>query len=208
MKIKLASGWDRVSSPEELAIGQDGFAKCRELLNYVVRNKRCKKIGGTEQYSSAKSGVSNFPWVHRSYHKRADGTFRKVVFCFGNGAIYSGNDVTGTLTSRKSGFTPTAVPTHATMQVSGNSVMYVFFGELLTDEVHSYNGNGSYNFIKTSLNEDLGRVIESGIVHLDRMLYVSKKSSTLAMSKTLKPESLAIDIIVGKERDSNITDNV
>ena len=92
MKLKLASGLDRVSPPEELEIGQDGFTKCRELQNYVVRNKRCKKIGGTEQYSAAKAGVSNIPWVHRSYHKRADDTFRKVVFCFGNGAIYSGND--------------------------------------------------------------------------------------------------------------------
>ena len=196
-------GLNRVAPAHELQSTQDGFVQFTELLNYIARDKRIKKIGGTEKYNTtAISGASNIPWVHRSYHKRGDGTFKKKVFCFANGAIYSGNDVTGALTSRKSGFTPTAIPTHATMQVSGNSEMFVFIGEELTDEVHKYNGNGSFKFTKTSLNEDLGRVIESGTVHLDRMWYVSRASSTIAGSETLKPESLEFDIIVGQETDS------
>ncbi len=199
-------GLNRVSPPHMLISTQDGFSQFTELLNYIARDKRIKKIGGSESYNStAISGASNIPWVHRSYHKRGDGTFRKKVFCFADGAIYSGNDVTGALTSRKSGFTPTAIPTHATMQVSGNSEMFVFIGEELSDEVHKYNGNGSFRFTKTSLNADLGRVIESGTIHLDRMWYVSKVSSTIAYSTTLKPEDLstdAADIIVGQETDS------
>lgn len=211
MIIKFGLGLNRVNPRRELLQTQDGFIECSELQNMLARDKKITKIGGTERYN----GISDtsvtlddkIPWVHRSYHKRADNTFRKVVFCFSNGAIYSGNDVTGVLTSRKSGFTATAIPMSATMQVSGNSILYVYMGEELTDEVHSYDGNGAFQFEKTTLNEDLGRVIESGVVHLDRMWYVSKTSSTLAYSTTLKPEDLstdAADIIIGQETDSVI----
>ena len=101
------------------------------MNTYIVSSAPTTNLLTTESVSCPTiiSGASNIPWVHRSYHKRGDGTFRKKVFCFADGAIYSGNDVTGALTSRKSGFTPTAIPTHATMQVSGNSEMFVFIGE-------------------------------------------------------------------------------
>jgi len=168
-----------------------------------VRDKRIKKIGGTEAYNiTALAGA--IPWVTRSYHKRGDGTFRKVKFCFSDGAIYYGDDVAGTLTAARSGFLVTAIPMHATIQVSGNSVMYFFSGE---NEVVKYDGNGSFTFEDTTLNADLGRTIESAVVHLDRMVYVSKNSSFLAMSTPFLPEDLTtdgIDVIVGQETDSVI----
>lgn len=203
MLIKLALGYNRVSPVQELAVGQDGFCECSILQNYIVRDKRIKKIGGTEAYNSS-TLPDKVTFLHKAYHKRADDTFTKVLMAFSNGSIYTGSDVDGTFTERKAGFNVSSIPMQATMQVSGNSVMYFFSG---FDEVVKYDGNGSYQFESTTLNEDLGRVIESACVHLDRMVYVTKNSSFLAMSTTLKPEDLttdAIDIIVGQETDSVI----
>lgn len=203
MIVKLALGWDRVSPAHELDMAQDGFVYCRELQNYIVREKRIKKVGGTTAYNSIDLGeTQDIPWVHRSYHKRADGTFRKVAFCFSNGVLYSGNDVSGVLTSRESGMNTDAIPMHATMQVSGNSIMYFYTGE---NEVRSYNGNASYNIQETTLNDDVGRIIESATVHLDRMWYVTKNSSIITYSTTLKPEDISTDagdITIGQESDS------
>ena len=201
--IKFALGLNLVSPVHELIVDQNGFCECSRLQNYIVRDKKIKKVGGTEAYNS--SALPAKPtWLHRTYHKRADETFTKMLFTFSNGKIYYGTDVNGTFTETKTGFNVNAIPMHATMQVSENSIMYIFTGE---DEVVKYDGNGSYKIDNTTLNADLGRTIESACVHLDRMWYVSKDSSFLAYSTNLKPEDLttdAGDIIVGQETDSII----
>ena len=203
MKLKLALGWNRVVPVHELIIGENGFCECSKLQNFVVRDKKIRKIGGTVAYNSSALATS-VPWIYRSYHKRADDTFRKVLFVFSNGKIYYGDDVAGTFAEAKAGFNLSSIPMTAAMQVSGNSIMYFFSG---FDEVVKYDGNGSFQFEDTTLNADLGRTIESAAVHLDRLWYVSKTSSFLACSTTLKPEDLttdAVDIIVGQETDSII----
>jgi len=201
--LKLALGWNRVMPPHELMHADNGFVECSELLNYISRDSKIKKIGGTYPYNPT-DVTHPVPWTHRSYHKRGDGTFVKTTLCFANGVVYSGDDLTGALTARRTGLRTSAIPTSATMQVSGNSVMYLYTG---FDEVVKYDGNGSYVFEDTTLNADLGRTIESAVVHLDRFWYVSKNSSILAYSTTLKPEDLttdAADVIVGQETDSFI----
>lgn len=201
--IKLSLGLNLCSPVHELIVSQDGFCECSELQNFVVRDRKISKIGGTEAYNSTVL-ASRIPWLTRTYHKRADGTFTKVLLAFSNGSIYYGNDVAGTFTSAKAGFNPNSIPMHATIQVSDNSIMYFYSGY---DEIVKYDGNGSYDFEDTTLNADLGRTIESAVVHLDRLWYVSANSSFLAYSTTLEPEDLttdAGDIIVGQETDSII----
>ena len=203
MLLKFSLGLNLISPVHELLIGQDGFCECSKLQNYIARDKKIKKVGGTEAYNSSLLSTK-VTWLHRAYHKRADDTFTKILLAFSNGKIYYGKDVDGTFTETLSGFNVNAIPMSATMQVSGNSIMYFFTG---FDEVAKYDGNGSYQFETTTLNASLGRTIESAVVHLDRMVYVSKNSSFLAMSTTLKPENLTtngIDIIVGQETDSII----
>ena len=204
MLIKLALGLNRVKPVHELGIGEDGFCECSKLQNFIVRDNKIMKVGGTEAYNSSEL-PAKIPWLHRSYHKRGDGTFIKVLLAYSNGKVYYGDDVAGTFTETNiAGFDVNAIPTQATMQVSGNSIMYFFTG---INDVVKYDGNGSYQFETTALNDGLGRVIESAVVHLDRMWYVSKNSSFLACSTTLKPEDLttdAKDIIIGQETDSII----
>lgn len=203
MVLNFSLGLNIVAPVHRLIVSQDGFCECSKLQNYIVRDKKIKKVGGTEAYNSALL-PAKVSWLYRTYHKRADDTFTKVLFAFSNGKIYSGADVDGTFTERKAGFDVDSIPTTLTIQVSGNSVMYFFSGE---DEVVKYDGNGSYQFEETDLNADLGRTIESGVVHLDRAWYVSKLSSFLCYSTTLRPEDLvtdAGDIIVGQETDSII----
>ncbi len=201
MIIKLALGENRVSPVHELSMSEDGFVQCERIQNFIVRDKKITKIGGTTAYNSSAASAA-IPWVHRSYHKRADNTFTKVMFCFSDGVIYSGDDLTGTLTSRQAGFNVSALPLHATIQVSGNSILYFFSGE---DEVCKYDGNGSYVWEKTTLCSDTGKTIIGAAVHLDRLWYWFKDSSSVIYSTTLLPENLTTDsdeIIIGQETDS------
>lgn len=207
MIIKFGDlGINRVKPPHELLRTQDGHVQFRELINYIARDKKIKKIGGTENYNSSTLS-DRITWATRSYHKRADGSFRKVALCFSGGSFYYGDDVAGTLTKIQVGFTSTAFPLSATMQVSGNTIRYFYIGKKSTDEVYKYDGNGSFTFEKTSLNSDFGRIIKGGIVHLDRMWYWFVNSSILSYSTTLKPEDLTTDsgdITIGQETDSFI----
>lgn len=203
MLVKLALRLNRANPPHELVASNNGYIECAELQNYIIRNNRCKKIGGTEKYNAANL-LAKVPWVHRSYHKRGDGTFKKVAFCFSNGSIYAGDDVAGTLTSKQSGFSIDAIPMSAAMQVSGNSILYFMSGE---DDIYKYDGNINNTWELTDINTDLGRIVESAAVHLDRFWYISKNSSILAFSRTLFPEDFSTDsdeFIVGQETDSII----
>ena len=203
MQINFGLGLNRVRPVHELLMTQDGRVQYSIMLNYIARDGKVKKTPGTEAYNS--SALTNrIPWVHRSYHKRADDSFVKRTLLFSGGAFYYGDDLTGALTSIVSGFNTEAIPLSATMQVSGNSIMYVFTGE---DEVYKYDGNGSYTWEKTTLNVDTGKVIVGAVNHLDRFWYWFKNSSSIIYSTTLQPENLTSDsdeIIVGQETDSVI----
>ena len=110
MKIKLSAGMNRTKPVHELGITKDGFIECSVLQNFICRDNKITKIGGTESYASS-ALTDAIPWLVRSYHKRGDGSFRKVMFCFSGGKIYYGDDVAGTLTEAQSGFTTTAIGT-------------------------------------------------------------------------------------------------
>ncbi len=204
-KIKLALGLDIVTPPHEMGATEEGFTYCQKLQNYIARNKKITKIGGTEAYNST-ALLNPITWTHRSYHKLADNTFRKVAFAFSNGVIYVGDDVDGTLTENQTGFNVNAKPTHFTQQVAGNSTLFFISGE---DEVYKYDGNGTYIWNQTSISSDLGRIPTMGVMHLDKAWYVSKDSSTVAYSVVLEPENFTVsegagEIVIGEEKDSSV----
>jgi hypothetical protein len=203
MKLKLALGLNRVRPIHELLVTEDGYCECSKLLNYLCTEKSIKKVKGTEAYNSSVL-PSDVPWLLRSYHKRADGSFQKALHAYSNGDIYYGDDVAGTWTATNvTTLNANAIPLHALFQVSGNSILYLYNG---VDGVYKYDGNGSFQWETTTINDDLGRIVESGTVHLDRMWYVSVNSSIITYSANLEPETLTgtdvADIIVGQEKDS------
>lgn len=203
MEIKFGLGLNRVKPVHELLMTQDGRVQNSIMINYVARDNKVKKIEGTEAYNSS-ALADPVPWAHRSYHKRADGTFVKRTFLFSGGSVNSGDDLTGVLTSRLSGFNPQAIPLSNTVQVSGNSILYLFTGE---DEVKKYDGNGSYAWETTTINTDTGKTVVGAALHLDRFWYWFKDSSSVIYSTVLKPEDFVSDseeIIIGQETDSVI----
>lgn len=194
MELKFSLGWNRVSPPHEV-IYQKPFIQCTELQNYICKDNRIKKIGGTVAYNNSVL-ANSIVWAKRSYHKLGDNTFVKRTLCFSNGVLYSGDDVTGTLTSRQIGLSPESIMTDMTIQVSGNSILYIFTGE---DRPYKYNGNGSYVWEKTVLDAD----ITMGAVHLERGWYIHKNTSFLDYSiPTDNPEEIEDTIIVGNDKDS------
>lgn len=203
MILKLSLGLNRVKPVHELLISDNGYCECSKLQNFIIRDSKISKVPSTEAYNSSELNAA-ISWLHRAYHKRADNSFMKVLFAFADGTIYYGDDVAGTFTATNiDSLDENIIPTHAIMQVSGNSILYFFPGD--GSGVKKYDGNGSYQWESTNIETDLGRVVESAVVHLDRMWYISKDSSTIAYSTGLEPENLsddAADIIVGQEKDS------
>lgn len=205
MLLKPILGLNLTAPPQEVRREQGGSIQCTKLQNYIVRDRKLQKIGGTEAYNS--TALTNpINWLTRSYHKRGDGSFRKVAFCMSGGKLYYGDDVAGTLT-QVGGigvFDSDVYPLSADMQVSGNSILYMFSGE---DEVVKYDGNGSFTWEPTTINADLNRVVIGGAVHISRMWYWAKDSSVITYSTTLAPEDFSTDagdIVVGEETDSTI----
>ena len=196
-KLKFGRlGWNRVSPTQELLSTQDGFVEFSELTNYVARNKKIKKIGGTVAYNSTSLGTLSVPWVERSYHIQGDGTIVNRTHVFYNGSIYSGDDVAGTFTEREKDLTANTIPTSFSMQVAGNSILFFLTG---ADKIRTYDGNGSFAWNES----DLDAVdYDTGVVHLDRAWYIKKQTSQVDYSEALLPETIEDSIIVGQDKDS------
>jgi len=192
MNVKFGS-WNRVKPAHELSASQDGTVQCQTLQNFICRDKKIKKVGGTNTYNTTALS-HNIPWVKRSYHLIGDNTFVSRTFVFNNGTFYYGNDATGALTSCLTGFNALSIPLDFTFQVSGNSILYVFNG---LDTPYYYDGNGSYQWYKSGLPAD----ILAGAEHLDRAFFIKRNSSFLSYSETITPEEIEDEIIVGNDRD-------
>jgi len=177
------------------------------LRNFVYRDKRVRKIGGTEAYNGTSLGSAGIPWLHRSYHKLGDGSFRKVVFCYHDGYVYYGKDLDGTMTvTNIPALRTDSIPVHFTMQVGGNAMLYLITGGD-NDPIYKYDGNGDFKWEETRIINGVGRIVTGGLVHLDRAWYWSRNSSLLAYSRSLFPEDLSSDsedIPIGQDADSNI----
>jgi len=194
MILKLSLGWNRILPRHDLIVSQNSFVECSILQNYVCRDNKIKKIGGTNRYNQATLSKP-ITWSKRSYHKLGDGSFVKRTFCFSNGTIYHGNDTTGIMASAQAGFYASAIPLDMTIQVSENSILYLFTGH---DTPYKYNGNGSYVWEKSGLSAE----IIAGIVHLDRAFYIKENSSEIDYSETLLPETIEDTLITGNDKNS------
>lgn len=198
--INFSLGLNRVNPPIKLLAQQNGEIECSILENLLCGNNRLKKVGGTQNYNATSLGSDRgIPWVERSYHIRGDSSIVKYTLCFYNGAVYSGNDVNGTLAvTNATGLTPTSIPLSETFQVSGNSLLFLFTG---SDTPYKFDGNGGTIFELTGLSDDY----VGAVSHLQRMWYWSTLSSSLDYSNTLTPETISASILVGDNaKDSYI----
>src|SRR4030042_3608969 len=125
-------GWNRAKPSHRIEDSQ-----CSVMQNLIARNGKISKFGGTNPYNQTLL-PGPVTWTDRYYGRMADGTFKKKTFCFSENNIYAGDDVTGNLTSCKRGFSSNALPESCVMQVSGNSVMFLFTGK---DFPHYHDGN-------------------------------------------------------------------
>jgi len=171
------------------------------MQNLISRNNKISKFGGTNPYNQTLLSAP-VSWVERYYGKMADGTLKKKMFCFSGNSIYSGDDPSGLLTSRKSGFTSDVMPESCTMQVSGNSVLFLFTGK---DIVTYYDGNDGDVWYDSSI----AYRFQQGVVWLDRIWAFEEKSSVLKYSKSFYPENFvdstdAGEITIGSDKDSFI----
>jgi len=82
-----------------------------------------------------------------------------------------------------------------TFQVSGNSILFLFTGQ---DKPRKYDGNGSYAWENTILDDS----IFMGVEFLDRAWYIKKNSSELDYSEAIKPETIEDTLIIGNDKNS------
>ncbi len=193
------NGLNLIAPPHELREGQ-----VIKSQNMIPSFGKIEKVKGTTKYNGTTLGTKPVTWEYRYYGRRADNTEIKKIFCYYDGAIYVGDDVTGAMTSVASGFTKGTYPLSEVMQVSGNAVLYFFNdGE---DVPYTYNGNDGNVWEKSSTT--LKPVM--GVSWLDRLWVFEKNSSILLYSKTLYPEDFtdstdAGEIQVGISKKEIIT---
>ena len=194
--LSPTDGWNRVAPSHRI-----GDSQCSAIQNFIARNDKVSKFGGTNPYNQTLLPGS-VPWVERYYGKMADGTFMKKAFCFSGNNLYYGDDGAGTLTSCKSGFSSGVFPENCVIQVSGNSVMFFFTGK---DFVHYYDGNDGNVWYQSAITAKF----QQGLEWLDRMWAFEKNSSVLRYSKAFYPENHtdstdAGEIVIGSDKDSFI----
>lgn len=189
-------GLNRVDPSHRILDGQ-----CSVLENVIPDTAKLYSFGGTNRYNLTALS-EKIMWAERYYGKRADETFIKKTFCYSGGGIYVGDDVTGVLTLKHSGFEKDVFPESCMMQVSGNSIMFLFNGK---DYPYYYDGNDSGQWYKSAITYKF----QQGINWLDRLWAFESNKSTLYYSKTLFPENFtdttdAGSFIVGNDKDSFI----
>ena len=198
MLIKFL-GWNRVNPAHEVHREGDAI-QCTKLQNYVCRNGKIKKIGGTSAYNSTSLGSLGVPLILRSYHIQADSTIAKRTHAYYDGTLYKGNDTSGEfLETNVTNLTKNCLPRFFSIQEADNSVVYLITGK---DRLRKYNGNGSYlwDYAAGDLTTEVNYT--DAVVHLDRAWYVGTLSSQLDYSDALSAETLADSIIVGSDKDS------
>lgn len=175
-----------------------------EVINYIQRFGHAKKIPGTVRYNVTATGntiAHAVKWAVRYYGIQADGSFVKRTFCYSNGNIYLGNDVTGALTSVYSGLKVDCYPEHVIQQVAGNSRMFLFNGY---DTPLYYEGDALGTFYQSAITYKFVQ----GVIKDDRLWGFTRNSSTLYFSRILYPEDFSVtyggSIIIGNEKDSFI----
>jgi len=200
MKINLSLGWCRTKPPHLVRMGQDGFIQCTKLQNFLIQDNCIRKVGGMEAYNSTSLGAMGIPFALRSYHIRADGELVKRTHIYYDGALKYGDEVAGNFkNTNMTNLSKSALPMYFTIQIAGNSVVYLMTGK---DRVRKYDGNNAFSWEECA--GDLKTVFdyESGTVHLDRAWYIVKGSSQIDYSNSLDPEHIADTVTIGSDKDS------
>ena len=183
-------------------------ADFRKLQNFISRHKQVEAFPGSQRYNT--TALSKPPtWATRYYGITASGERVKKAFCFSDGAIYAGNDVTGALTSVQSGFsTKNPQPDSITLQVGDRSRLYFFSGN---DIPYYHDGDAGNTWYKSGMLKSDGTSYKpvQGEEHLQRLFTFEANSSDLLYSKTADYENLTDSsdaglIVIRKIEDSVI----
>ena len=171
------------------------------IQNFILRNGTAWQMPGTNRYNQ--TVLNDIPrMITRYYGLRSDGSFVKKMLVFAGGKMYLGDDTLGTLTQVFEGlYNLPCSPETLTLQVAGNSRMYVFDGH--NTPVY-YEGDDVGTFHTSSI---VYKFVQA-IVKDDRVFGFERNSSTLVFSRNLYPEDYTStyggEIIVGNEKDSFI----
>lgn len=171
--------------------------------NFMVigaKNKKIKKVSGSDRLNSTAISTKPFVWGTRYYSKISD----RHTFGFNqDGALYFIDDL-GNTTQLISTFDPTAYPCSAQMRVSEQDIL--FFSEGKNTGMYSYDGNTSYTFTKEIA---VTKNFVGMVPFLDRLWGFEEDSDVLCGSATLQPTVFddpndSIEIQVGPKRGSKI----
>ena len=189
---------NRRDKPDE--IGDDEVLSRENFIVIGTKNKKNKKIPGSDRLNATSAGTPPFVWAQRYY---TGGAFRKSFAYNQNGTLYHIAD-NGTLTSLITTFSPLAYPSSAIMKVSGNDILY--FAEGIANSIYSYDGNAGNTFTREG-SVTLTPVIM--ISHLDRLWVVEEDSDSVNFSVNLNPVNFtdstdAGTISIGAKRGSKI----
>lgn len=175
--------------------------ECSIMQNVISHGGKISTFPGSQKYNQTALD-DPILWAGRYYGLRSDGSFLKKAFCYSGGAVYVGDETTHGLTSKYSGLSIDCLPESETMQVSGNSIMFLFTAK---DYPVYYDGNDSGQWYPSAIDK---KVVQ-GTAWLDRLWVFEENSSVLSYSKNLFPENFtdstdSADIIIGNDRDSFI----
>lgn len=169
------------------------------IQNFYLRDGCAKKVPGTDKYNHVALG-NIIRWATRYYGLLADGSFTKKLFCYAGSSIYLGDDVNGTLGAVRTGLNDTGIPEDVTLQVAGNSRMYVFNGY---DTPVYYEGLGT-----TWQDSSITYRFAQGLEHDRRLWAFERNESILYFSRAGDPEDFSATyggaITIGNAKDTVI----
>lgn len=189
---------DRRSKIDEM--DEDAVMSRENLAIIGTKNKKIKKIPGSDRYNS--SNFNTFPstWAVRYYTKA---NLRKNFF-FSQGSLNLIDDQGNVTALMPNAFLPSAYPCSFEMRVSGGDIL--FFSEGYNTGMYSYDGNANNQFNK----EPSVTLNPVGMVNwLDRAWVFEEDSEVLNFSVNLNPVNFtdATDagaIVIGAKRGSKI----
>src|SRR3990167_4520678 len=180
-------------------IGDDQVLTRENFRVIGLKDKRNKKIPGSDRYNTTSVGSDPVVWMFRYYTK----LLKRKNFFFSGGGLYHIDD-SGNTTLIIGTFNPEAYPCAVEVRVSDNDTL--LFSEGVDTGMYSHDGNDAQNFAK----ENAVTLNFVGMIsHLDRVFAFEEDSEELHYSKNLEftnytDSTDAGTIIIGAKRGSKI----